>query len=76
MAKPAAVLKAAPSTTLEAYARVLDIAECVAALRTAGASELHPLGLPAEALTKLVEAHQALLAAHRAIEQVGLSKAL
>lgn len=76
MAKPAAVLKAAPSTTLEAYARVLDIAECVAALRTAGASELHPLGLPAEALTKLVEAHQALLAAHRAIEQVVLSKAL
>jgi hypothetical protein len=60
--------KAAPETTREAFGRVLDLAEAVSGLRMAGMSSSHPLELPAEAMEKLVEAHQALLAAHRVLE--------
>ncbi len=68
MNKPKAVPVSAPSTTLEAYGRVADLADTVNALAIAGASELHALKLSPVAIAKLQEARQALLAAHREIE--------
>ena len=61
--------KAAPTSEGDAFGRVLDLAEAVAAIRIAAESETHPLTLPAGAVAKITEAHQALLAAHRIIEE-------
>jgi hypothetical protein len=73
--KNAGIPKSAPETTREAYGRILELAEAVGALRVAGASELHSLRLPPEAVRALGEAHQALLAAHRAVEAAVLGGA-
>lgn len=69
MKKTAGIPKAAPATAQDAYGRILDLADAVNALRVAGVSELHTLNLPPAAVEKLMEAHQALLAAHREIEK-------
>jgi hypothetical protein len=69
MARPVGIPMAAPTTTRDAYGRILDLASAVGALRVAASSELHSLKLPPEAIVQLVEAHQALLAAHRAVEE-------
>lgn len=66
--------KTAPDTTLEAYGQVMDLFEAVGALRVAAMSQVHPLTLPSEAITKLVEAQQALMAAHRIIEAAVMTK--
>lgn len=68
MARSQGISKVAPETARETYGRVLDLAEAVAALRIAACSDLHPLDLPEGAVARLVEAHQALLEAHRLIE--------
>ena len=64
--------KAAPETPVEAYRRLLDLVGAVGGLRIAAQSDTHPLhlagGLPEEAVRKIVEAHQALMAAHRIVE--------
>jgi len=60
--------KAAPATALEAYGRVLALSDAVGALVVAARSVGHDLELPAEAVDKLSEAKQALMAAHRVLE--------
>lgn len=47
---------------------MLDLADATNAVRVAALSHTHTLQLPDVAVARLVEAHQALLAAHRAIE--------
>lgn len=60
--------KSAPADLLTAYGRVLDLADAISAVRVAAQSHSHTLQLPDAAVAKLIEAHQALLAAHRSIE--------
>ena len=60
--------KAAPETTREAYGRILDLTEAVGALLAAAQSSQHALSLPFEARDALIDARQALRAAHRAVE--------
>lgn len=63
---------AAPDSPLGAFARVLDLADAVRGLRIAAESETHDLykngGLPKDAVSFLVAAHQDLLEAHRVIQ--------
>jgi len=63
--------KAAPKGILQAYGHVGDLCDAVGAIRVAATSELHELGglLPDTAIAKLIEAHQALMASHREIEE-------
>lgn len=60
--------------TKTAYAAVLDLSDAVGAIRVAAISGTHTLDLPHEAVAHLVEAQQALLAAHREIEKTLLDK--
>lgn len=59
---------ARPNTLQEAYVAVLDIAERVNAVRACAISHPPTLQLSPETKARLTEAHQALLAAHRLIE--------
>lgn len=60
--------KSAPETALGAYGRIMDLAEAVGALLAAAQSSQHALSLPFEARDALIDARQALRAAHRAVE--------
>jgi hypothetical protein len=53
-----------------AYVAVGQLNDAIGAINVAAQSSTHPLELPAAAVARLVEARQALMAAHREIEKV------
>jgi hypothetical protein len=62
--------KEAPDSPLGVIARIQDLADAVRGLQVAAESKNHPLfeaELPSEAVSWLIEAHQALQAAQRVI---------
>jgi hypothetical protein len=60
--------KTPPVNVLDAYGRTLDLGAAVSGIIIAAMSEGQPLTLPQSAIDHLREAHQALMAANRAIE--------